>query len=120
MKLRLSPEQIQFRLSAKDYDRLKNSEVISERIHLASGLSIEYQVRSHPDSVGADGNALDFTNTSTSGHVVLILTVYRNAMDMLALPSHAKEGVKEFLTFGNSDMLTIAIDVDLTRRPAGA
>lgn len=120
MKLRLAPEHIRFRISKDEYERLKNTEEISEATHLSGGFRIRYQIASHSDGVSANGNALELVHITTSAETTLILTVYHSAVEMLALPIHAKEGVKAFLTFDDGEMLTVAIEIDLSRHVENA
>jgi hypothetical protein len=116
MKLRLATEHIRFRISRSEFDALTNSQVITAELSLPSGSRLQYTIKPDERITSPDGTALDFESSSGINGMIWNLTVYRNAIDMLIKPEHAKNGVKEILTFGQGDMLTVSLEIDIDRR----
>lgn len=116
MKLRLAPEHIRYRISRSEFDALMTSRVIRDRLWMSSAINIQYQIELKEQVISPEDKLMDFEANPTPEGISLNLTLYSQVIDLLELSVHAKNGVKEFLTFGNGEMLTITVEIDMDRR----
>ncbi|MFW9611769.1 MAG: hypothetical protein ACMV0J_06220 [Fluviibacter sp.] len=116
MNLRIGPESLRFRIIEDELAVLRANGCISGETGVAEMCRLAYTVRlapsgQRPESTTQPALTLTTVQDAQGMHVTLMLSPA--ALNQLVTGQAGKDGVREFLTFANGDMLTVGLEVDL-------
>lgn len=113
MNLRIAPEYLRFRISEDEFFQLESCAPLSGFTRITETLCFEYTLRVDKSTHPQGKSLLDLATYIRPHAIRYILTVFSVSMDQLKSDLGCKDGIREFVTFSNGDILTVGLDVDL-------
>ncbi len=113
MNLRIASEYIRFRISKDEFFQLQSHEPLTGVTRIAEIICLEYTLRVDTATHRFDEKLLDLATVQKPHAIQLKLTIFSKGMDQLKSDLGGKDGIREFLTFSNGDILTVGLEIDL-------
>ena len=113
MNLRIEPEHVRFRITAQEFSSLIDHGALSNGTSFGESANFYYGIRTHQAAKDREGHSLALAAHANDGTTRFVLTVFTDAIEKLKSGTFAKDGVVEHLVYGNGDMLTIGLEIDL-------
>lgn len=113
MNLKIAPEQIRFRISAEEFAVLTATGALCNTTLLSESLRLNYRIDINAAPISTAGRVLELSTAATSDGTELNLTVFADGIRQLQSGQSSKDGIREHLSFANSDLLSIGLEIDL-------
>lgn len=113
MNLRTDSHSLRFRLAAEDLAALQRDGELAAATALEPALALRYRVRCAALPAPSTRELLTLTSSADAGGLSLTLTVTPAALAQLAAGAAGKDGIRDFLSGDNGEILTLDLDVDI-------